>query len=139
MTTHPHPMSTSERQSTAVQLAPRPRWLVPALIGVPLVGALLAFGVISPMVLLYAGLIGGCALMHLFGHGGHGGHGESQGNDRAVDHAGHSASGAALSSGSSHAQPPGAGSTSRPGGRAFDDTATNETERHDQHSSHGCH
>ena len=57
-----------------------PRWLVPAAVVGVVVVALLVSGVLSPAFLLYGGLLAGCGLMHLFGHGGHGGHG-GQGSD----------------------------------------------------------
>ncbi len=54
----------------------RPRWLVPAGVAGLIVGGLVVTGVLSPAVVLYGGLAGGCLLMHLVGgHGGHGGHG----------------------------------------------------------------
>ena len=132
MTTHPHPMSTSEQRSPAAPAKPTPRWLWPALIGIPLVGALLVFGVISPSILLYAGLIGGCALMHVFGHGGHGGQGHSE-------HGSAPAENESLSGRSSGAQASKSGSAAGLDRRAPHDPITSETQRHDQHSSHGCH
>ena len=136
MTTHPHPMAAGLR-SPAAAAKPTPVWLWPALIGIPLVGALLVFGVITPTILLYAGLIGGCALMHVFGHGSHGGAGhESQGagdDDRPTD-----SRGADLSFRSSRSQSTDAGSTSKLDDRASNDTA-NETEHDDQYGRHGCH
>jgi hypothetical protein len=79
MTAHAQNHSTQ-----ATQFAPsatgsaRPRWLLPALVGVVVVGALVVFGVLSPSAALYGGLIGGMLLMHAGGHGGHGG-GSGQG------------------------------------------------------------
>jgi hypothetical protein len=49
----------------------RPRWLVPAVIIALIAGGLVITGTLPPTVILYAGLLGGCALMHLFGHGKH--------------------------------------------------------------------
>ena len=139
MTTHPHSVSTSEQRSQAVPAKPLPRWLFPALIGIPLVGALLVFGVISPTILLYVGLIGGCALMHVFGHGGHGagGHASHEAGDQAADST--TSTGTDLSIRSSRSQAPDAGSKSGLDDRAPDDSTTDETHRHDQHSSHNCH
>ena len=142
MTAHAHPVPDVTTRRSAAEPAPPPRWLIPALIGVPLVGALLAFGLLSPMALVYFGLFGGCLLMHFVGgHGGHGVHGGGASHDRSA-HAG-SETGVGeedLSSRSSGSQPLGAPSSSELGERAPDDISnTNETERHDQHSSHGCH
>ena len=111
MTTHPHPM-TAEQRGPAAPAKQTPRWLWPALVGIPLVGALLVFGVISPTILVYAGLIGGCALMHVFGHGGHGGSGHeshASGDDGRLTNA----PGEDLSFRSSRSQSADAGSTSQ--------------------------
>lgn len=54
----------------------RRRWLIPALaIGGAIAAVLVISGLVSPAVLIYGGLLAGCGLMHLFGHGGHGSHG----------------------------------------------------------------
>lgn len=56
----------------------RRRWLIPALAVVGIVAAaLLVTGLVAPSLLLYAGILAGCGLMHLFGHGAHGGHGST--------------------------------------------------------------
>ena len=73
MTAHVHDHST--QAGPAATGSTRPRWLVPALVGGVVVGSLVVFGVLSPSVVLYGGLIGGMFLMHAGGHGGHGGHG----------------------------------------------------------------
>ena len=66
-----HQMSADSGSS----VSHRPRWLVPALaVGVTIAVALAISGVVAPGALLYVGLLAGCGLMHLFGHGGHGGH-----------------------------------------------------------------
>jgi hypothetical protein len=80
MTTHDPSIATAADRSQPkpaadLQSRTRPRWLMPSLIGISLIGVLLVSGVLSLTLLLYAGLFGGCALMHLFGHGGHGGTG----------------------------------------------------------------
>ena len=106
MTTHP---MTSDRHSEDARAKPTPRWLWPVLIGIPVVGALLAFGVISPTFVLYAALFGGCALMHVFGHGSHGGQGhEGHGSHGGQGHEAHHAApdeDESLSRRSSGAQP----------------------------------
>lgn len=115
-------------------VAARPRWLLPGLLVALVVGGLVVAGVVSLSAVLYAGLFGGMILMHAGGHG-HGGHGS----------AGHAAHGSGmspredLSGGSSDAQPSGSGSSAGLDERAANDSQTSETERHDQHSSHGCH
>jgi hypothetical protein len=80
MTSHHPSIATSAdreepRPGAVVQSRSRPRWLMPSVVGISLITVLLVSGVLSPTFLLYAGLFGGCALMHLFGHGAHGGHG----------------------------------------------------------------
>ena len=74
----PDPPAPTPGIDTPAQAAGRrrPRWLVPAAIAGLVIGGLVAAGVLSPLVVLYGGLAGGCLLMHLVGgHGGHGGHG----------------------------------------------------------------
>ena len=135
MTVHSHQMETpTQSRSTPAE---RPRWLVPILVGVPLVGALLAFSVVSPATLLYVALFGGMMLICMGGHGGHGGH---DGDNADMGHAGHRgpSNGPDLSSHSSHAQPADGGSTTPLSERASG-TPTSETGNDDQHSSHGCH
>lgn len=91
MTAHTRDPSThvAGRRDETAPVAPaatgsaRPRWLMPALIGVAVVIALVAFGVLSPSAALFGGLFGGMLLMHLGGHRGHGGQGGPGG------HAGH--------------------------------------------------
>lgn len=82
MTTHSHELTshrdhhpTAHRDASAAEPRPtRPRWLVPALVAGAVIAVLLISGVLSPSFLLYGGLLAGCGLMHLFGHGGHGGY-----------------------------------------------------------------
>ena len=53
----------------------RPAWLIPVLgVAGAAAVALALSGLVSPTLLIYAGVLAGCGLMHLFGHGGHGGH-----------------------------------------------------------------
>lgn len=117
-----------------------PRWLLPAVVGAIVAGALLVAGVVSLSTLLYAGLFGGMILMHVGGHGhGHGGHGGG-GSD---DHAGlgdppNGTTGANLSRHSPDTQDVASGSNEVPDERAADTNAS-ETDRNDQHSSTGCH
>ena len=69
-----HPIAPAD--ASGVEQRPAwPRWLVPAAVAGVVVVALIVSGVVSPTFLLYGGLLAGCGLMHLFGHGGHGGHG----------------------------------------------------------------
>lgn len=72
----------------------RPRWLVPAVVGLVVVGALVITGVLELSTVLYAGAIGGMLVMHLGGHG-HGAAttGDHAGHDTAAasDHSGHGA------------------------------------------------
>ena len=119
---------------TASTATTRPQWLLPGLLIALVAGGLVFLGVLSLSAVLYAGLFGGMILMHAGGHG-HGGHGSaghaahSGATDRAED----------LSGGSSDTQAPRSGSAVGLGDRAPTDSATNETEHDDQHSSHGCH
>lgn len=114
------------RPARASVASTRPRWLLPAVVGAIVAGALVFAGVISLSTLLYAGLVGGMILMHAggHGHGGHGGHGS--GTD------------ANLRPRSSGVQDVDSGSNDEPDERAAA-TTTGEVDRHDQHSSHGCH
>jgi len=53
----------------------RSPWLLPALaIAGAVATVLVVSGVVAPNLLIWAAVIGGCGLMHVFGHGGHGGH-----------------------------------------------------------------
>jgi hypothetical protein len=52
----------------------RARWLMPVLVGGVTVGILVVAGVLP----ISAVLIGGCLLMHVFGHRAHGGHGRDR-------------------------------------------------------------
>lgn len=61
------------RPSALLGARERPRLLLPVLGGgVMLTILLVVFGVLSTSALLYLAVIGGCGLMHVFGHGGHG-------------------------------------------------------------------
>jgi hypothetical protein len=138
MTAHAHDHST-QAIPTATGSA-RPRWLIPALVGGAVVGALVVFGVLSPSVVLYGGLIGGMVLMHAGGHGGHGG-GSGQGG-----HGGHGGGPAGptsddvnLSRRSPGSQPSPPGSGEGPSDRAPNDPNGSETHDHDQRSSHSSH
>lgn len=109
----------------------RPRWLLPGLLIALVAGGLVFLGVLSLSAVLYAGIFGGMILMHAGGHG-HGGHG-------SAGHASHAGRAEDLSGGSSDTQPSGSGSAAGLDERPANDAKTSETERHDQHSSHGCH
>ena len=78
MTGHSQPLAASPGPRSATD--ERPRWLVLILLGVPVVGALLLFGFVSPATVLYAGLFGGMMLVCMRGHDRHAGqrgHGHS--------------------------------------------------------------
>lgn len=133
-----------------------PRWLGPRLaialvVGGLLLGGLVLTGLVPTNVLLYAGLVGGMALMHLGGHG-HGGHGAGGGHCGHRDagyegrHGGHGNDPAArdenagLSRPSAEAQVAESGSSLGFAGRADDDSRTRETSIDDaDRSRHGCH
>ena len=139
-------MTTAHTPDNATQAVPAgrgsawPRWLMPAVLGGIVVGALVIFGVLSLSVVLYGGLMGGMVLMHVGGHGGHGGHAGPGGRERHEGHSSGTSSDAGdLSHGSYGSQPEQAGSAMRLEGRAERDPDANETTDHDQHSSHGCH
>lgn len=144
MTAHAHDHST---QAPSVPTgSARPRWLLPALVGAVVVGALVVFGVLSPSAVLYGGLVGGMVLMHAGGHGGHGGHGGGSGQGGQSGHGGHggaaggpASDGVNLSRRSFGSQP--SPSTSGEGldERAPSDPIGSETHDHDQRSSHSCH
>ncbi len=116
----------------------RPRWLLPGLAVGIVAAALVAAGVLSLSIVLYAGLFGGMILMHAGGHGGHGGHG---GRGGARDGGGDLTSSDAedLRERSSGSQSRGSASDGGLDDRAATDGRRNETDDHDQHSSHGCH
>jgi hypothetical protein len=118
----------------------RPRWLMPAIVGGILVGALVVLGVLSPSVVLYGGLMGGMVLMHVGGHGGHGAHGGPGGGETHQGHGiGTTPDAGDLSQGSDGSQPKQAGSAMRLDDRAANDPEADDTKHDDQHSSHGCH
>jgi len=132
-----HPEATP---AGGVSMTPsRPRWLLPGLLVAIVVGGLVVAGVVSLSTVLYVSLFGGMILMHAGGHG-HGGHGGGGPAGR-----GHSLHGDGaddpddLSRRSSGAQPGESGSTAGLDQRARDNSATSETDDHDQHRSHGCH
>lgn len=137
MTAQAHDHSTHAAPATTGSA--RPRWLVPALV-VVVVGSLVVFGVLSPSVVLYGGLIGGMVLMHAGGHGAHGGHGGPGGGATHQGHDGGTPSDAKDLSHRSHGSQPGQpGSDAAPQDRASSNPNGIETQDHDQHSSHGCH
>jgi len=115
----------------------RPRWLLPGLTIALVAGALVAAGVVPLSTVLYAGLFGGMIFMHVGGHG-HGGHGGG-GHGGHAAHSGGTNDTDDLSPGSSGSQPTDPGSAVGLDARAGHDSTDSETERHDQHSSHGCH
>ena len=133
----PRPLSSDD----AASAPSRPRWLLPGLLIALIAGGLVVAGVVSVSTVLYASLFAGMILMHTGGHG-HGGHGHGgHAGGVASGHSGHSSGtsdGDDLSRGSSGSQPPESGSVAGLDERAKESTRT-ETERHDQHSSHGCH
>ena len=141
MTAHAHDHST-QAPSVATGSA-RPRWLVPALVGGVVVGALVVFGVLSPSVVLYGGLIGGMLLMHTGGHGGHGGHGGGTGQGGHGGHGGEAGGPTSddedLSRRSPGSQLGPPNSDEGPDDPARNDPNGSETHDHDQHSSHSCH
>ncbi len=117
----------------------RPRWLLPALVGGVVVGALVVFGVLSPSAVLYGLLIGGMLLMHAGGHGGHGGGSGQRG------HGGHGggAGGPTSDDVNLSRRSPGSQANSSGSGEGLDDRAWNDPNgsetHHDQRSSHSCH
>jgi len=117
------------------------RWFVPGLVGAAVIGGLVVAGVLSLEAVLYIGLFGGMLLMHAGGHG-HGGHGGGHGGSHGGSHAGHGSGGDSMTknlrSDSSDAQPDAAGSETRLGSRAGDDSMEDRTNNDDQHTSHGC-
>lgn len=125
MTAQAHDHST--QAAPAATGSARPRWLLPALVGGIVVGALVVFGVLSPSVVLYGGLIGGMLLMHAGGHGGHGSRTKPDPED--------------LSQRSHGSHPERSGSDEAPQDRASinSNRSESETQDHDQHSSHECH
>jgi hypothetical protein len=138
MTAHVH--GSTSQGGAATDAAPpgrtpatltRPWWLLPGVVGALLVGGLVVAGIVSLSTVLYLGLFGGMMLMCMGGHGhggqGHGAHGSAPDENES------------LSQRSSGAQPGGSGSAAGLDRRAPHDPTTSETERHDQHSSPGCH
>lgn len=129
----------SARGASEATTAPRPRWLLPGIVGAVFVGGLVVAGVVSPSVALYVGLFGGMILMHTGGHN-HGGHGGSSQGGAGREPRGDRADDAAdLSSHSSAAHDPESGSGAGLDARARNDSATSETQDDDQHTSRGCH
>lgn len=83
---HARPRETAaDPSSTTIG---RPRWLMPAVVAGTVVGALVIAGVLPLSIVFYAALFGGCALMHVFGHGGHGGGGHAAHGDASAAEAG---------------------------------------------------
>lgn len=106
----------------------RPRWLLPALAGGLVVAVLVAYGVLSPSVVLYGGLFGGMLVMHVGGHGNHGGHGVGTTTETGDIH--RPASGALFDQ-----TGPGTG----PDHALADGPSGSESDGHDEPGSHGCH
>jgi hypothetical protein len=139
MTAHTHdpvspagnPRATPGAIAGAKTTAVRPRWLLPGLFIVVAAGALVIAGVLSLSTVIYAGMFGGMILMHLGGHGVHGGghvaHGDSTPDTEN------------LSARSSGHERPRSELKGEPDDRVSTDRPGNETDDHDQHSSHGCH
>ena len=142
MTAHAHDQSTQSAH-TATGSA-RPRWLLPALVGGAVVGALVVFGVLSPSVVLYGGLLGGMVLMHAGGHGGHGGHGGGGGQGGHGGHGSAAGGGPASDGVNLSRRSPGSQPSPSTSSQGLDERAANapigsETHDHDQRSSHTCH
>lgn len=130
-----HPEATPAARGPAI--SPRPRWLLPGLLVMIVVGALVVAGVVSPSTVLYAGLFGGMILMHAggHGHGGHGGHGGGRdGSGVATTNDAED-----LRQRSPGSQPAQSGSSRGLDERASKNPMTSESKDHDQHGSHGCH
>ena len=136
--THGGPARNVARPGRRSDASTRPRWLLPAVLAAIVAGALVVAGVVSLSTVLYAGLFGGMILMHMGGHG-HGGHGGGGGGDARRGGPAGETHDASLSRRSSGAQEAETGWSEGPDERAADDVTTSETNRHDQHSSHGCH
>ena len=128
----------AERPSRRSIASARPRWLLPAVGAALVAGALVVAGVVSLSTVLYAGLFGGMILMHMGGHG-HGGHGGGGGGDARHGGPASETHDASLTRRSSGAQATETGWSEAPDEPAADDTTKSETDRHDQHRSHGCH
>jgi quinol-cytochrome oxidoreductase complex cytochrome b subunit len=128
MTAHAHDQSTQE--ASAATGSTRPRWLVPAVVGGIVVGALVVLGVLSASVVLYGGLMGGMLLMHVGGHGGHGAHAGPGGKTHQGQGSGTTPDAGDLSHGSRSSQPEQAGSSIRLDDRAKNDPKTSETDDH---------
>lgn len=141
MTAHTHDRSTQSFDPATGSA--RPRWLLPALVGGAVVVVLVVFGVLSPSVVLYGGLLGGMVLMHAGGHGGHGGHGGGGGQG---GHGGHAGAAGGADPGNVDLSQPSPGAQLAPSGsaqslddRASDDSNGSETHDHDQRNAHSCH
>ena len=145
MTAHAHGQAT--KSAPAATGSARPRWLLPAVIGSVVVGALVFSGVLPPSLVLYGGLIGGMLLMHTGGHGGHGGHGGGTGQGGQGGHRGHESAagdGPASNEVDLSRRSPGYQPGQSTSGKGLDERASNdpkgsETHDHDQRSSHSCH
>ncbi|OGO58204.1 MAG: hypothetical protein A2V85_14675 [Chloroflexi bacterium RBG_16_72_14] len=113
---------------------------MPGVVGAMVVGALVVAGVLPPSIVLYAALLGGCALMHVFGHGGHGGGGHA---GHWGGHAAHGdmATGDAedLRQPSPGTQPEQSVSTAGLEDRAASTPTTDENTDHDHHGPRSCH
>lgn len=136
MTAHAHDQS-KQSAPTATGSA-RPRWLLPALAGGAVLGALVVLGVLPPSVVLYGGLLGGMVLMHVGGHGGHGDGGGHGGPG------GHQSGGPASDGVDLTRRSPGSQPSPSTFGEGFDERTANApikrgTHDDDQRSSHTCH
>lgn len=133
-----NPRATPGAIAGAKTTAVRPRWLLPGLFIVVAAGALVIAGVLSLSTVIYAGMFGGMILMHVGGHGGHGVRGGGRGShgDHGDDPTDQPDD---LSARSSGPQAAGSAYKGEHEDRASTDRPGNETDDHDQHSSHGCH
>jgi hypothetical protein len=151
MTAHVHDPAAHGGHASPVETAAeprratiaRPRWLMPAVVGGMVVGALVVAGILPLSIVFYAALFGGMVLMHVGGHGGHGGHG---GGGHAAHGDEPGAQGRRLEDATEELRlrSPGSQPVRATSGTGLDDRAsttitTNETTDDDQHRSHSCH
>ena len=146
MTAHVHSPSAQgesgppdpSTRSRGARRATGPRWLLPGLAVGIIAAALVAAGVLSISTVLYAGLFGGMILMHAGGHGGHGNDG-SHGSARDAGRDTTASDAEDPRERSSGSQPRRSAFGGALDDRAATDGTKDETDDHDQHSSHGCH
>jgi hypothetical protein len=143
---HDHPIHDAQHrpdtptfQDAGLTRPTRPRWLVPGLATAFVAAALVVVGVVSLSTVLYFGFFGGMILMHVGGHGGHGGHAGHGGQETQGRGGDATPDADDLSHGSLRSQHGQARSDEVPEGGASIQSNGNETQDHDQHSSHGCH